>query len=541
MSKIKRISPSLVSQIAAGEVIERPASVVKELIENAIDSNATKISVRIEEGGKKRIIVMDNGDGIAEEDLLTATMPHATSKIDSLEDLFSLKTMGFRGEALASISTVARLTLESSNGETVGVGHKIVVSEGQKLVPSSIIGRPIGTTVMVDSLFYNVLPRKKQLKTDRLETSYIIELVSKFALVYPEIAFSLQQEGKEYLRTNGDGEVLKIISEVYGKNEIKTFQKIDFQKEGLSLTGYITNVNGAKKTRKNQLISINKRIVKNPILHKMIEESVRSYIPPGIFPQYLLNIEIPYNEVDCNAHPTKSEVRLNNEDLLIEGIKEAIDEVLMEDRIEETPIDSPLMVEELGELEETQQMSVIGQLKDTYILVDINNRLMIIDQHAAHEAIIYHYLKETVLSKRHEMKQVELDNPVVFEIQTSQEVLFNKYQENLLQMGFETESFGYRSFIVRKIPEGVNPEEVRELVEEILSEDGTSSSDWLKRTLINTSCKSAIKANQKLDMHTMEYIVREMLLNQITNCPHGRPLYIATGINDLHKRFKRIL
>lgn len=539
--KIKRISSSLIAQIAAGEVIERPVSVVKELIENAIDSNANKISIRITEGGKKRIVVMDNGNGIPKEELFTATLPHTTSKIDTLNDLFSLSTMGFRGEALSSICTVSRLTIESSNGDEQGIGYKIVVSEGTKLVPLSMIGRPRGTTVMVDSLFYNVLPRKKQLKSDRVETSYIVDLVGKFALVYPEISFHLEQEGKEYIHTTGDGDVLKLISTVFGKENLRTFKKIAYDNGHIQLSGYITNVDGAKKTRKNQLISINNRIVKNPLLHKVVEESVRTYIPPGVFPQYILNISVPNNQIDCNAHPTKSEVRLTNEDVLLETIKEAIDSVLKDDRLDESPIESHLMIEELGELEETINMSIIGQLKDTYILADINNKLMIIDQHAAHEAIIYHYLKETVLSKRHQMNKIEVSKSIVVELRPNQEVLFNKYQQNLFEMGFETEPFGHKSLIVRKIPEGVNEEEVKELVEEILAEEHRTEADWLKRTLVNTSCKSAIKANQKLDMFTMEHIVKELLLNQITNCPHGRPLYIVTGITDLHKRFKRIL
>lgn len=541
MKKIKIIPPHLIAHIAAGEVIERPASVVKELVENAIDSNATRITIRLEEGGKKRIIVMDNGDGIPEEELLTATLPHATSKIDQLEDLFSLNTLGFRGEALSSMSTVSRLTIESSTGAVVGTGHKIVVSEGKKLSPVTLIGRPIGTTVMVDSLFYNILPRRKQLKSDRMETSYVIDLVSRFALVYPEIAFILEQNGKEYIRTTGDGNLLKIIADVFGKAGIKTFRQIDFTYEGVVFNGYITTVNGAKKTRKNQVVSINRRIVQNPALHKAIEESVRSFIPPGIFPQYIFNITLPSNRLDCNAHPTKSEVRLNGEEDVITAIQLAVQETLHEDRIVETPVEDEFMTEELGQLSETNVMQIIGQLKNTYILVDINNKLMIIDQHAAHEAIIYHYLKETVLNKRHEMEKVEMDSPVVVELSPQQEVLFAKYQEQLSEMGFETESFGYKSLIVRQIPKGVDETEVRELVDEILAQDSHSRSDWLKRTLINTSCKSAIKANQPLDTYTMEYIVREMLLNQITNCPHGRPLYIATGITELHKQFKRIL
>lgn len=543
VKRIKELPSLLITQIAAGEIIERPASIVKELIENAIDANADKISIRIEEGGKKKIVVIDNGDGIHSDDLIMASKRHSTSKISDMQDLVSISTLGFRGEALASMTAVSRLTIESSNGEEQGIGRKVVLTEEKVLIPPTLVGRPRGTTIMVEGLFYNIPARKKFLKTNRMETSYIVEVVSRYALLYPHIAFSLEQSGKEYIRTQGNGILDHVIAHIYGTKELQYFKPISYINGNIEITGAITSGDGAKKTRKNQIVGLNGRWIKNPSIYQKIEDGTRVYIPPGLFAQVVMNIKINPNGIDCNAHPTKAEVRIMDEDQLLNYIEESVKEALASEREDHSPVedlDFP-KIEMLGALEEAVEINIIGQLKDTYILCEINNKLMIIDQHAAHEAIIYHYLKESVLKNRGTMSKVELTKPVIISVTPQQEVLFEKHKEDLSKMGFEVELFGHRSLIVREIPNGVDPEQIEGHIQEILSDGITMYNDWLKNTLISTSCKSAIKANQPLDEHTMLYLIKELVLNQITNCPHGRPLYMTTAIQDIHKKFKRIL
>lgn len=541
LGKINRLSQEVISHISANEVILDPSSVVKELVENSIDSGATIISIYIENGGKDRIVVSDNGYGMAEEDIPKSLEHHSTSKISELKHLFQLNTMGFRGEALSSMATVSKVTVQSAINND-GVGYKYVVAGGEVIDPLHPFGCPKGTLVIVDQLFFNTIPRKKQLKGVRTEAKKIIDLVGKYALIHPNISFRLEQSGKSYLTTRGGLEMIEVLPVVYGKDDLKSFKKIFYQDENITINGYITNVTGARKTRKNQTIAVNKRIIQNGSLYKAAEDSVRKYIPPGIYPQFVLDISVSPQILDCNIHPSKAEIRIINEEEIHSKLLEVVSEVLKEERVieihelEEVPLREALL-----EKEDYNSFEVIGQLKDTYILVEINNKLLIVDQHAAHESILYHYMKDDISIHNKALESIEVDTPVILNLSPFQEEMLVKHNEVLGQLGFELEDFGHGSYIVRKMPSKMKLGVVKETLEEMLSKTRLSATEWLTEALTMASCRSAIKANEKLSQETMEEIVAEMVGNMLTNCPHGRPLYISTGVTDLHKQFKRIL
>lgn len=543
MGRIQRLPEDIIRQIAAGEVIERPASIVKELVENAIDAKANRIFVRLENGGTTSVTVIDNGLGIDKEDIPLALERHATSKIVRQEDLYNIGTLGFRGEALASISSVSKMTIESCNGREGTIGTKIGVHNGKIVHGPTYIGRPRGTSILVEDLFFNVPARKKFLKSSRVEMAYIVEIVSRFAMVYPDIQFSLEQNGKTYVRTNGNNQQGQAIASIYGRDLFKDLIPIDCEKEGIKITGYISNVDGARKTRKKQVLSINRRLIKNPTLYQAIEDGVRQHIPPGIFPIAVLNIDIDFDKVDTNAHPTKEQVRITDEDVLKDFIVESLYTTLDEyhQDLQPSKLEKEEHIDYSFRSQQVLEFEIIGQLKDTYIIVDIHDKLMIVDQHAAHEAILYHYLKESILANREHLPRMKIESHITMDITPSQLANFEEHKKDIENMGFRVEVFGEQSLIVREIPKGIDIDGVQDIIENILSEGTTIYNDWLKNTLINASCKSAIKANQKLEQEKMEEIIRELILNQITNCPHGRPLFITMPIIDLEKKFKRIL
>lgn len=540
MSKIKILSPEVIALIKAGEVIEGPVSVVKELTENAIDSGANIITVILENGGKDSIVVIDNGCGMSEEDLLLSTYPHSTSKTEIPEDLFNISTLGFRGEALWSISSVSRLTISTSNGENEGVGSEVVVSEGKYLVPIRTIGRNQGTTMKVDSLFYNVLPRKKQLKSATTELNKIVSLLSKLSLIYPSISFRLENNGKSYLSTKGDGDLERVVHAVFGMKDREHYKFLNVSSEGIEIQGYITNVHGARKNKKNQVLSINSRLVNNAMIHNAIEEGVRKNIPPGIYPQYIINIKMAQQEVDCNVHPSKLEVRVNEEEFLCDILKTTIRDLLTEERIEELE-ESFVMREELSEDKEAVIINVIGQLAKTYIIAEVNSKMFLFDQHAAHETIIYQRKLRLLEQNRLHLDMEELKNPLVISLIKNQMDFIQENPDSLKALGIEFEEFGYNSIVVRSIPFRMTPEAVKMIILDILSGSKKSARDWLLDALASMSCKSAIKANDELEMNVMEKIVRDVIELQITNCPHGRPLYMSMPMNDIHRKFKRIL
>lgn len=542
--KEKRISPLsdfLISHIAAGEVVERPVSVVKELVENSLDAKATKIYIYLEDGGKKKIVVTDNGTGIHSDDVVLSLEKHTTSKIDTLDDLLKGVSLGFRGEALSSIGAVSHLTMETSDGRERGLGVRVSMIGGTSSTPMSI-AKPKGTTLMVENLFYNVPARLKFLKSGRTELSSIIDYLSHVALVRPDVSFSLEQSGKTYLQTNGRGNLLQNLSVVYGHELAKEMYEIKSENHNLKATGFISSVNGARKTRKHQTISINGRIVRNASLYERIEKTSRKYIPPGLHPVVVLNLQVSPEILDCNAHPRKETVRIHEEANLLEMIDEAILNALKSSRHDVVDrSDANVGFNMSSTCTESFKIEIVGQLQNMYILCEVNEKFLIVDQHAAHEAILYHYLRESVLNQRHELPLVELESPLHVELTPSQVSLFDKHKSDLNYFGFEVEPFGVGGMLVRKVPTGIDVRQTQSILSEILSEGMDDYNDWLKNALISASCKSAIKAYDPLSEDMMHFIVKEIILNQITNCPHGRPIYTTTPISDLHKRFKRIL
>lgn len=542
MKRINKLSDLVVAHIAAGEVVERTVSVVKELVENSIDAGADRIYIYLEDGGKRKVMVSDNGHGVHRDDLLVAFERHATSKIERIEDIFESDSLGFRGEALASISTVSRVTMETSTGEDRGIGTRVVVEGGKTVEDPNLIGRPKGTSVMVENLFFNIPARRKFLKSGRSELAAISDYISQVALIHPQIAFSLEQSGKTYLQTSGKGDPLQCFSSIYGHELARRMIRIEYQGEVVSINGLVSDVDGAKKTRKHQTLSINGRPIRNPDLYDSIERAARNFIPPGLHPVLVLNLQISPDRLDCNSHPRKETVKLFEEQRILDEIFQAVLHSMRGDR-EELSLPNNIK-DDLSfntSPSPTYKIEIIGQLKKMYILCEVNEKLIIVDQHAAHEAILYHYLKESVLNKRQELPLTTLKSPIIVHLTPSQLALFETHKDELSYFGFQVEPFGSDSMIVREVPVGIDIEELENILSQILSDGMDDYNDWLKHALISTSCKSAIKAYEELDDETMEFIVREITLNQITNCPHGRPIFTSTPVTELHKKFKRIL
>lgn len=539
MGVIKRLPDKIINKIAAGEVIERPASVVKELIENAIDANAKTISILLREGGIKYINIYDDGDGIAEEDLLLSVERHATSKINDYDDIGRLSTLGFRGEALASIANVSHLTIKSLH-KNANTAFKIEILGGECLCEPQPVGHPKGTSVSVQDLFFNLPARKKHMNNSSTEVSKIAEIVTKFALLYPEIRFSLENNGKYVLKTYGGENFLSPIYHIYGRDLEKNLVSINYEDENLSIQGYISNVHSSKRTRKHQVVAINRRIINNKVLYQQIEESYRKFIPQGLFPVIVLNINIKPELIDPNIHPTKSEVKCFNEELLLETVDKAIQqsfEEYLDDNLYNTEEDeTPFVVSE--EFYDAFNYKIKGQLYGTYIIVEMDDRTLLFDQHAAHERILYEQLKESFGNK--EIKIQETESSIIMNLSPTQYLKIKDKEDKLLQLGFIIEDFGINTIAVRGIPEGMDVSNVANAIEEIL-DTNNNSSNWLEKMITSVSCKSAIKANTELTKEQMEEIVSTIFEKRLTNCPHGRPIYITLPLSELERKFKRVI
>lgn len=536
---INVLNEEIIQHIAAGEVVERPYSVVKELVENAIDGKATRISVDLVDGGKESILVADNGVGMSKVDLEKSWLRHATSKITNLEDMFAVKTMGFRGEALSSIAMVSRMKITTSDNLD-GVGYQIQVSENTYLQEVESVGRAKGTTVIVDNLFYNTLPRKKHLKSNATEFGLIQQLLVKYSLIFPNISFSLIHNGKEYLSTSGRGSLLRLCYDLYNIKSEKNLIPIEFEEGSIKIDGLLSNVHASRKDKKHQTISINGRLIKNELLYRVVEEAVRKYMPPATYPQFILNIQLDSKEIDVNAHPRKETIKISIEEELASKLKEVIAFSLKEDRKEEL-VENTAIRESLTDTPDVSEVKIIGQLEDTYILSQINNRLLIVDQHAAHESILFDKMKESFRETgSYNIESVALEKSIVLNLSPKETTSLIQHLDVFESLGFNFEGFGDNTFILREIPVGFNLKNLDSLIKEILSSP-SKAFEWQENLLATISCKTAIKAYEVLSEEVMLELVKEMLERQLTNCPHGRPLFISNPIYELHKQFKRIV
>ncbi len=583
MTRIKQLSKHLINQIAAGEVIERPASVVKELVENSIDAGATKVSIEITNDCRD-IRVADNGCGIHPEDIMLAFSKHATSKLQEDEDLFEIKTLGFRGEALASIISIAKLTCitRTKDFET---GTKVKCENSE--VQQTETGCAIGTIMEIKDLFYNVPVRLKFLKSANTEFSYIQEIVQSIALSHPDVSIELKKFGKTILKTTGQNNLIQTIKEVYSAdvtNNLKEVLKTD-DLSGLKISGFVSTPDYTRSSKKSYHLYINSRSVKCPILQKAIDMVYKNLTANNKYPFVVLNLEIPPHDVDVNVHPTKKEVRYKNPNQIFNFVYSAIEAGLSNyveknypanntvtdfsysEKNEETSslLQFPQQPKELYIDKQTDTMyisdiemknlekesltpkfsqqeipksaqqqifspqpqapqqpeeKIVGQYKDTYILVETEEGLEIIDQHIAEERYIYEKLK----SEKNVISQMLFVSDVI-QIASTEAALIKENLEKFERFGYGIEFLNDTELIFRKIPQLLSKVNPKEILADILENIEGDIDNLEEKILITTSCKASVKANTKLSIWQMQEIIKKWRTTKMPyTCPHGRPI-----------------
>ena len=630
-NKIAVLEKSTIDKIAAGEVVERPSSVVKELVENAIDAGASAITVEIKDGGKSYIRITDNGCGIPEDELSVAFMRHSTSKLRDASELADIHTLGFRGEALSSISAVSRVEMITKPADTL-MGVRYVI-DGSKEVSLDKIGAPDGTTIMVYQLFFNTPARKKFLKTDTTEASYISELMERLALSHPDISFCFISNKKEKIHTSGNGNLMDTIYQIYGRLIASNLLAVEKETDLLKVSGFIGNSNVARGNRSLENFYINGRYIKSPLLSKSVEEGYVGYLMQHQYPFCVLMITTKEASVDVNVHPTKQEVRFDDEmaiadifkSLIFERLhqREDIAEVTLDENVQAAPLrkttendatdpgsesmtcepeskkeetiievapepfeksrlekmrqkitaqihaDTPYerkyqeyyqekekeqdqSREEKVTYEQTSFLSeqarakhrIIGQVFDTYWLIEHDNKLYIIDQHAAHEKVLFERMMKQLQDK--EMTTQYVSPPIIVSLTRAEQDILKRYEEVFSELGYVISSFGGNEFAIEGVPGNLFSFDVKEFFMELLAScgelKGNDGHDMIVEKVASMSCKAAVKGNNRLSYPEIEELLDELLsLENPYHCPHGRPTIIAMTKYELEKKFKRIV
>jgi DNA mismatch repair protein MutL len=570
---IKILSEELASQIAAGEVIERPSAVVKELIENSLDAGADQITILIREAGKRLIEVVDNGVGIPADELSLAIHRHATSKLTDVRDLFRVSTLGFRGEALSSIGSVSRMTIISRvTKEDLGESIKV---EGGEVRSAASVGIPPGTTVRVEGLFYNVPARLKFLKTDRTEKRHINDVVSRYGLANPEVRIKLYQDGELVLQTSGSGNTREVISSVYGVSTARKMLEVIYQDEFLGIKGFISPPDLTRSNRREILFYVNGRPVQDPALSSALTGAYHTLIMKGRYPMGVLFLEVPPEKVDVNVHPTKAEVRFEEKGNIFRGVGKAARRALLAHspvpeisqfsgakiwagssldhsqvqrgidpawRMLEGSYQGPdVGGEQIPASLGTPILRLIGQVGATYLVAEGPDGLYLIDQHAAHERILF----EKFLKSKNEMilSQILLD-PAVVNFSPASADMVNENIEVLQTLGFDIEEFGRGAFKIRAVPgilKSTSPEILLRAAVEDLEVDETPLEKNQERLIIARVCKrAAVKAGQVLSPDEQKQLLLDLeSCESPRTCPHGRPTMIHISVDLLEKRFGR--
>ncbi|MCS7258580.1 MAG: DNA mismatch repair endonuclease MutL [candidate division WOR-3 bacterium] len=531
MSKIKILQDEVVRKIAAGEVIIRPVSVVKELIENSLDAQAQKILIELKGGGKDLIKVIDDGEGMSREDVRLAIARHATSKITSVDDLLKIRTYGFRGEALASIAAVSRLKIESNNDERFA-GTYIFV-EGGEIKEIKEISRARGTTVTVETLFFNLPVRRAFLKSDSYELKLIVELITIFAIAYPQLHFTLISEGKELFtlpKTQSYKDRLKLFLE---KSTFNGLLEFAYSNPMFSFWGVISRPEVAKNHFEIQQIYFNLRPVKNRVVTKAIYDGYAGRLM-GRNPTFVVFFETNPENLDVNIHPTKTEVRFIDEKFLFDFVSEAIKKTLGITNYREIP--ESVFYQNLINFEENRQLG-FWQLHGTYIFAQIPSGYCIIDQHAASERIIY----EEILKKDEPVRTQGLLFPVILELSPDEFVVYEEIKDILKNLGIESKAFGNFSIVIETIPVNSNlsKQDLKELFRELTQSDYKTLT-YKEELARRIACKGAIKANQVLTQQEIESLINKLFAcNDPYFCPHGRPTIIKISREELERKFGR--
>ena len=616
MNRIMVLEDSIINQIAAGEVVERPGSVVKELLENSIDSGATQIIVEIKDGGIGMIRITDNGAGIPEDDVLSAFMRHATSKIRDMNDLESVLTLGFRGEALSSISSVSQLEMVTKPKEQLMA--KRVELHGGRLAEESMIGAADGTTIVMRNLFYNTPARLKFLKKAGTESGHVSDIVNKIILGHPEIAFKYIVNNSEIINTNGSGNLKTAVLAVYGKEIAKNLIEVEAEHDGIRISGFIGKPETFRGNRSYGNIFINGRYIKSRIIEQAVEEAYKTKLLVGKFPVYILNLHLDPTLIDVNVHPQKMEVRFSDESLIYNAFCKAVESALKDAvlipeiavvkdnpfseaaykideekpiRIEPSQENRPNYSVNMGNVmsslfnknEESEESAgfvsealnnaqyeyvvesnieerpvsepavnaffnnyrIVGQFFNTYWIVEQDGAVYLIDQHAAHERVIFEKLINAY--KNRELISQRLLEPVIFNFSERETEVLRDNKELFESFGFELEAFGENEFALKSVPfiiRGATDISFFTELMDKLSENSDSVTDIIDEkidAIAMISCKAAVKGNDRLYYIEANNLIKELLkLENPFTCPHGRPTIIKLTKYEIEKMFKRI-
>ena len=645
MAKIQLLDQKTIDNIAAGEVIERPASVVKELVENAVDAKANAVTVEIKDGGMTLIRVTDNGIGIPKDQVKTAFLRHATSKIRSVEDLLSVSSLGFRGEALSSISAVAQVELVTKTAESFsGVSYKIYGGEEEAF---DDIGAPDGTTFLVKNLFYNTPARRKFLKSATTEAGYVEQMMVHIALSHPEISFKFIHNNKNKIYTSGNGKVKDIIYHIYGRDVAGALIPLEAQNEDVKVTGFVAKPYVSRGNRNYESYFINGRYIKSSIIYKAIEEGYRTFTMKHRYPFVCLDFKIDQELLDVNVHPTKMEIRFRNGreiyELVVDAVRAALlQKDLVQDVLRETPkkkelpktkeVKKPEPFEINRRKEEVQKVDqqgqgvqqqvekqrqavqqqiekpshpvkktltasesskntkkptyaglnyntqkkefpqyktdelssnqmtlredpvfsvqarpdrkILGQLFKTYWLIEYEDQLFIMDQHAAHEKVNYERLMKNFKEK--EIYSQRLEPPMVVTVSMTEAEALTRYKDAFAGLGFTIESFGGNEYCIREVPAnlyGIGERDLfMELLDAVSQENGTLDTEVIASKIATMACKMSIKGNQRVSLMEVEHLLDELMkLENPYQCPHGRPTIIKMSKYEIDKKFKRIV
>lgn len=551
---IELLAPEVVSKIAAGEVIERPASVVKELVENSLDAGAGEVNVESQGGGVELLRVSDNGRGIPSSEVELAFHRYATSKITDLSDLEKFSTLGFRGEALPSIAAVAEVEILTRAPEEP-LGSYIRLRKGEIAARESR-ARAQGTTVTVHRLFRYFPARLKFLKSRATENSHIAYLLSQYALIFPEVRFSLMLDRRSSLHTPGDGGLRNAISQIYG---VETAQKMLEVKDGdalASVRGLISPPSVTRTSRSCLSFFVNRRWIRSPLLTKAAEQAYHGLLMEGKHPIVILNLSLPGREIDVNVHPTKANIKFHHEQAVFATVEKAVGGALRRASVAKplrplTAMPGPYQLESVPMVSEREPtltaplvnlplLRVLGQLASTYIVAEGPEGLYLIDQHAAHERILY----EKILAQwsRHEVEVQGLLEPMTIELSPREEEILNINRERLAQFGFDIEPFGTRSYLIRSVPALASRANLAEVVGGLFSSlDGKEEmTPWEEKVAQSLACHGAIRGGQQLSNEEMVALIRQLEgANQPRTCPHGRPTMIQLTSHQLEKEFGR--
>ena len=595
MSKIKIMDEVLANKIAAGEVVEKCMNVVKELVENAIDAKSTEIKIELEDSGVKSIKVTDNGIGMDKEDAILAFSRHATSKLIDEDDLYNINSLGFRGEALPSIASVSNVTLKTSNGTS---GTLLQISGGKLLDVSSCDLR-VGTSILVKDLFYNTPVRLKYLKSLYTELAYITEYVNKMALSYPNIKFTLTNNDKVLLNTDGSNRLLKVINDIYGLTVTKKMIEINGENDDYQISGYISYPELMKSNKNSITTLVNGRVIKNSDLIRTITDSYHTYIPQDKYPIVVLKIEVDPILIDVNIHPTKVDIKFSKFDTLKELVTKLITEKLekltlipdasLETKIEgnETKISTnyvPKSYDEFDstkkqqEFEEFEKMTLslevneekedygkvdtiaeeieeeehhrikkmypVGLVHGTYIVAENEDGMFLIDQHAANERINYEYYLQELSNPK--PTKTDLLVPITIEFPSNEYIILKENFDILENLGFDFEEFGFQTIVIRSIPlwlmKSNTEQAIRKILDIIITKEDFKMDKFLDHIAATVACKASIKANDHITHNDMEVLLERLrnCKNPFT-CPHGRPTIITYSKYDLEKLFKRAM